>query len=77
MKVLTVTDVSDETVAELARRAAARGVSVEDEARRVLEKTVPMSEAESFKAHLLSEEYLVDDLPIPPREKWPERDLDF
>ena len=43
MSVLTKTDVPDETVAELKRRAAAHGVSVDDEARRVLAATLPVS----------------------------------
>ena len=60
MSVLTVTDVPDEIVAELQRRAAARGVSVEDEARKILRAAVPglptfsAEESRAFKEHLLS-----------------------
>jgi plasmid stability protein len=76
MSVLTITDVPDETVAELERRAAAHGVSVEDEARRVLEEQTARSNAESFKAHLLAmpdvgEDWMFDR--NDPRMKRPER----
>ena len=69
MSVLTITDVPDETVAELTRRAAAHGVCVEDEARRVLKAAVPNAmdpdaskrEAEGFKQHLLNFPFVADD----------------
>ena len=80
MSVLTVTDVPDEVVAELERRAAAHGVSVEDEARCVLEEqTAPANRAnaEAFKAHLLSMTDTVEDFEIPPRSKDPGRSVEF
>ena len=64
MSILTVTDVPDEVVAELQRRAAAHGVSVVDEARRALEEQTARANranAEGFKAHLLAENNVVDD----------------
>jgi plasmid stability protein len=69
MSVLTVTDVPDEVVAELQRRAAEHGVSMEDEARQVLRKAVPVTEAEGFKAHLLSLEGTAEDFEVPQRAK--------
>ena len=54
MSILTVTDVPDEVVAELERRAAAHGVSVVDEARRLLQEQTARTNAEGFKAHLLA-----------------------
>lgn len=60
MSVLTITDVPDEIVAELARRAAVHGGSLEDEARRVLARTVPSlpkfttEENQAFAQHLMS-----------------------
>jgi plasmid stability protein len=67
MSVLTVTDVTDEIVAELERRAAVHGVSVEEEARGVLRDALPASEAEGFKAHLLSLEGTSENLELPGR----------
>lgn len=32
-------------------------------------------DAKSFKEHLLSDEFLVDDFPLPAREPWPTRDI--
>ena len=60
MSVLTVTDLSEETLAALARRAAAHGVSVEDEARNIISTAVPTlpkftaEENRAFMEHLLS-----------------------
>ena len=67
MSVLTVTDVPDEIVAELRRRATEHGVSVEEEARGVLREAMPPSEAEAFKAHLLSLDGTAEDFEVPPR----------
>ena len=75
MSVLTVTDVPDEIVAELQRRAAERGVSVEEEARGVLRDALPLSEAEGFKAHLLSLDGTVEDFEVPGRAR--ERHVTF
>lgn len=75
MSVLTVTDVPDEIVAELRRRAVAHGLTMEDEVRQVLRDSVVPDNADGFKAHLLSLEYVVDDLPLPPRAVWPQRDI--
>ncbi len=80
MSVLTVTDVPDEIVAELRRRAFEHGVSVEDEVRRVLEEQTAHSNranAEDFKAHLLSLADTVEDFEIPPRSKEPGRTIKF
>ena len=60
MSVLTVTNVPDEIVAELQRRATAHGVSVEDEARKILSATVSRlpefspEENRGFKEHLMT-----------------------
>ncbi len=69
MKVLTIPDLSDDTVAELARRAATRGVSVVDEARRMLQAAVRGTKATdanvdgpvSFKDHLLNFPKIADE----------------
>ena len=76
MSILTVTDVPDEVVAELERRAAAHGVSVVDEARRLLQEQTARTNAEGFKAHLLAmpdvgEDWMFDR--NDPRMKRPER----
>ena len=76
MSTLTVTDVPDEVVAELQRRAAAHGVSVADEARRLLQEQTARTNAEGFKAHLLAmpdvgEDWMFDR--NDPRMKRPER----
>ena len=78
MSILTVTDVPDEIVAKLQRRAAAHGQSVEEEARQVLQDSLALDDAEGFKAHLLSTEFTIeDDLPLPPRTLWPPRDINL
>ena len=69
MSVLTVTDVPDEIVAELQRRATAHGQSVEDEARGLLREVLPVSEAEGFKAHLLSLDGTAEDFDVPGRAR--------
>ena len=75
MSVLTVTYVLDEVVADLQRRAAEHGVSVEDEARGVLHEVLPASEAEAFKAHLLSLDGTAEDFEVPSRAR--ERHVTF
>jgi plasmid stability protein len=77
MSVLTVTNVPDEVVAELERRAAEHGVSVEDEIRRVLEEQTTRADAEAFKAHLLTLEDTVEDFEVPPRSPDPGRAIAF
>lgn len=80
MSVLTVTDVPDEVIAELARCAAVHGVSVEEEVRRVLEEQTAganRANAEDFKAHLLSLADTVEDFEIPPRSKDTGRAVEF
>ena len=76
MSILTVTDVPDQVVVELQRLATEHGVSVVDEARRLLQEQTTRSNAEAFKAHLLAmpdvgEDWMFDR--NDPRMKRPER----
>ena len=79
MSVLTVSNVPDNVVAQLLKRAVARGVSAEEEHRRLLRETLAASPSGTPSAieHLLSPEGRVDELPIPHRHRSTHRDVIF
>ncbi len=77
MTQLLVRNISDSIVKKLKKRAVEHGVSAEEEHRRILREALETKDgdAKSFKEHLLSDEFVVDELPLPARESWPTREI--
>jgi plasmid stability protein len=80
MAQLLVRNIESSLVKELKRRAAERGVSAEEEHRRILTSALLEDSDEfnrSFAAHLLSREETVDELPLRPRRQSTHRRVKF
>lgn len=80
MAQLLVRNVEDSLVRKLKRRASERGVSAEEEHRRILREALVDNSAafnRSFVAHLLSREGTVDELPRRPRRASKHRRVKF
>lgn len=77
MTQLLVRNIPDSIVKKLKKRAVKHGVSAEEEHRRILREALETKDGDgkSFKEHLLSDEFVVDELPIPARKPWPTRDI--